>query len=58
MLLGVVLKQNLLFRPSEDELEDGKSPNMCDDIVAGKACRDAPILPPIPNLSPRVNYSS
>ena len=50
MLLDVVLKQNLLFRPSEDELEDGKSPNMCDDIVASKACRDDCILLPVPRL--------
>ena len=50
MLSRVAPKRNRLFRPSEDELEDGKLPNICDDVAASKACRDDYILLPVPRL--------
>ena len=46
MLVHLALKRNMLFRPSEDELEDDKSHNICNDVAAGKACCDDRILLP------------
>ena len=50
MLSLVALKRNLLFHPSEDELEDGKLPNICDDVATSKAWYYDHILFPVSRL--------